>query len=116
MIFNQKIAQQTAEALLQINAIKLNPKNPFTWASGWRSPIYCDNRIALSYPEIRTKLGQWLASEIRSQFDSDVLIAGVATGAIGIGMLVAQELGFPFIYVRPEPKKTRKKKPNRRSA
>jgi|SRR6056300_144504 len=105
MIFNQKIAQQTAEALLQINAIKLNPKNPFTWASGWRSPIYCDNRIALSYPEIRTKLGQWLASEIRSQFDSDILIAGVATGAIGIGMLVAQELGFPFIYVRPEPKK-----------
>jgi orotate phosphoribosyltransferase len=105
MIFNQKIAQQTAESLLQINAIKLNPKNPFTWASGWQSPIYCDNRVALSYPEIRTNLCQWISSEIRSNYDSDVIIAGVATGAIGLGMLVAQELGLPFIYVRPEPKK-----------
>jgi orotate phosphoribosyltransferase len=105
MIFNQKIAQQTAESLLQINAIKLNPKNPFTWASGWQSPIYCDNRVALSYPDIRTNLCQWISSEIRSNYDSDIIIAGVATGAIGIGMLVAQELGLPFIYVRPEPKK-----------
>ncbi|MCH1433151.1 MAG: orotate phosphoribosyltransferase, partial [Flavobacteriaceae bacterium] len=105
MIFNQKIAQQTAESLLQINAIKLNPKNPFTWASGWQSPIYCDNRVALSYPDIRTNLCQWVSSEIRSNYDSDIIIAGVATGAIGIGMLVAQELGLPFIYVRPEPKK-----------
>jgi len=105
MIFNQKIAQQTAESLLQINAIKLNPKNPFTWASGWQSPIYCDNRVALSYPEIRTNLCQWISSEIRSNYDSDVIIAGVATGAIGLGMLVAQELELPFIYVRPEPKK-----------
>ena len=105
MIFNQKIAQQTAESLLQINGIKLNPKNPFTWESGWQSPIYCDNRVALSYPEIRTNLCQWISSEIRSNYDSDVIIAGVATGAIGLGMLVAQELGLPFIYVRPEPKK-----------
>ena len=105
MIFNQKIAQQTAESLLQINAIKLNPKKPFIWASGWQSPIYCDNRVALSYPDIRTNLCQWVSSEIRSNYDSDIIIAGVATGAIGIGMLVAQELGLPFIYVRPEPKK-----------
>ena len=105
MIFNQKIAQLTAESLIQINAIKLNPKNPFTWASGWQSPIYCDNRVALSYPEIRTNLCQWISSEITSNYVSDVIIAGVATGAIGIGMLVAQELGLPFIYVRPEPKK-----------
>ena len=105
MIFNQKIAQQTAKSLLQINAIKLNPKKPFIWASGWQSPIYCDNRVALSYPDIRTNLCQWISSEIRSNYDSDIIIAGVATGAIGIGMLVAQELGLPFIYVRPEPKK-----------
>ena len=105
MVFNQKIAQQTAESLLQINAIKLNPKNPFIWASGWQSPIYCDNRVALSYPKVRTYLSQVLAEEIKNQFQNDIVIAGVATGAIGIGMLVAQELGLPFIYVRPEPKK-----------
>ena len=105
MVFNQKIAQQTAESLLQINAIKLNPKNPFIWASGWQSPIYCDNRVALSYPKVRTYLSKVLAEEIKNQFQNDIVIAGVATGAIGIGMLVAQELGLPFIYVRPEPKK-----------
>ena len=105
MIINQKIAQQTAESLLQINAIKLNPKNPFTWASGWKSPIYCDNRVALSYPEVRTFLSASLAQEIERQFGRDIVIAGVATGAIGIGMLVAQQLKLPFIYVRPEPKK-----------
>jgi orotate phosphoribosyltransferase len=105
MVFNQKIAQQTAESLLQINAIKLNPKNPFIWASGWQSPIYCDNRVALSYPKVRTYLSQVLAEEIKNQFQNDIVIAGVSTGAIGIGMLVAQELGLPFIYVRPEPKK-----------
>ena len=92
MIINQKIAQQTAESLLQINAIKLNPKNPFTWASGWKSPIYCDNRVALSYPEVRTFLSASLAQEIERQFGRDIVIAGVATGAIGIGMLVAQQL------------------------
>ena len=105
MVFSQKIAQQTAESLLQINAIKLNPKNPFTWASGWQSPIYCDNRIVLSYPEIRTSLCNALAKEIEENFDLDIVIAGVATGAIGISMLVAQKLKLPFIYVRPEPKK-----------
>lgn len=105
MIFNQNIAQQTAEYLLQINAIKLNPENPFTWASGWKSPIYCDNRVALSYPDIRTFLSKSISNEIQTQFGSDIVIAGVATGAIGIGMLVAQELNLPFIYVRPVAKK-----------
>jgi orotate phosphoribosyltransferase len=105
MIFNQNIAQQTAEYLLQINAIKLNPENPFTWASGWKSPIYCDNRVALSYPDIRTFLSKSISNEVQTQFGSDIIIAGVATGAIGIGMLVAQELNLPFVYVRPEAKK-----------
>ena len=105
MVFNQKIAQQTAESLLQINAIKLNPKNPFTWVSGWKSPIYCDNRVALSYYDVRTFLCNALAKEIQNKFDSNIIIAGVATGAIGIGMLVAQILELPFIYVRPEAKK-----------
>ena len=105
MVFSQKIAQQTAKSLLQINAIKLNPKNPFTWASGWQSPIYCDNRVALSHHDIRTYLSTTLAEEIERNFDTNIVIAGVATGAIGIGMLVAQTLGLPFIYVRPEPKK-----------
>jgi len=105
MVFSQKIAQQTAESLLQINAIKLNPKNPFTWASGWQSPIYCDNRVALSYHDIRTFLCNALAEEIQEKYNSNIVIAGVATGAIGIGMLVAQKLELPFIYVRPEPKK-----------
>ena len=105
MILNKTLAQQTAEYLLQINAIKLNPENPFTWASGWKSPIYCDNRIALSYPEVRTFLSKSIAHEIKVQFEADIVIAAVATGAIGIGMLVAQQLNLPFIYVRPEPKK-----------
>lgn len=105
MVFNQKIAQQTADLLLQINAIKLNSKNPFTWASGWKSPIYCDNRVALSYHDIRTFLCNSFAKEIQDKFDSNIIIAGVATGAIGIGMLVAQILELPFIYVRPEAKK-----------
>ena len=109
MIFNKNIAQQTASHLLQINAIKLNPKNPFTWASGWKSPIYCDNRIALSYPKVRDFLSNILSEKIQEDFDGSLVIAGVATGAIGIGMLVAQKLNLPFIYIRPEPKKHGKK-------
>ncbi len=105
MIFNEKIAKQTANFLLQIKAIKLNPKNPFKWSSGWNSPIYCDNRICLSYPEIRDFLANSIAEEIKKKTDSNFIIAGVATGAIGIGMLVADKLNSPFIYVRPEPKK-----------
>jgi orotate phosphoribosyltransferase len=105
MIFNNNTAQKTAELLLQINAIKLNPKNPFTWASGWQSPIYCDNRITLSFPEIRNFLSDEFAKNIIEKFGKPDVIAGVATGAIGIGLLVAEKLGLPFVYVRPEPKK-----------
>ena len=79
MIINQNKAQQTAEFLLQINAIKLNPKNPFTLASGWKSPIYCDNRVVLSYPEVRTFLSKTIAQEIKDQFGTNIVIAGVAT-------------------------------------
>ncbi|WP_158962665.1 orotate phosphoribosyltransferase [Myroides fluvii] len=105
MIFTKETAQQTAELLLQINAIKLNPKNPFTWASGWKSPIYCDNRITLSYPEIRKYLKEEFAKHIVEKYGKPEVIAGVATGAIGIGLLVAEALELPFVYVRPEPKK-----------
>lgn len=105
MIFNTNTAQKTAELLLQINAIKLNPKNPFTWASGWKSPIYCDNRITLSFPEIRKFLKNEFAANIVEKFGKPDYIAGVATGAIGIGLLVAEALELPFVYVRPEPKK-----------
>ena len=105
MILNKDTAGKTAELLLQIKAIKLNPKNPFTWASGWKSPIYCDNRIILSYPPIRNFVRENMARQIEELYGKPDVIAGVATGAIGIGMLVAEYLGLPFIYVRPEPKK-----------
>ncbi len=105
MIFNKDTAQKTAELLLQINAIKLNPKNPFTWASGWKSPIYCDNRITLSFPPIRNYIREEFSKNLEKQFGKPDVIAGVATGAIGIGMLVAEYMGLPFVYVRPEPKK-----------
>ncbi|WP_396183125.1 orotate phosphoribosyltransferase [Flavobacterium sp.] len=105
MILNNDTAKKTAELLLQINAIKLNPKNPFTWASGWKSPIYCDNRITLSFPPIRNYLREEFSKHIEKQFGKPDVIAGVATGAIGIGVLVAEYLGLPFVYVRPEPKK-----------
>jgi orotate phosphoribosyltransferase len=105
MIFNKDTAEKTAELLLQINAIKLNPKNPFTWASGWQSPIYCDNRLILSFPLIRNYIRDEFAKNIEKQFGKPDVIAGVATGAIGIGILVAESLGLPFVYVRPEPKK-----------
>ncbi len=105
MIYSKQTAATTAQFLLQINAIKLNPDNPFTWASGWKSPIYCDNRLALSYPEVREFLATNLAKQVEKLYGRAVTIAGVATGAIGIGMLVAQKLDVPFVYVRPEPKK-----------
>jgi len=105
MIFDKNTAKKTAELLLQIKAIKLNPDNPFTWASGWKSPIYCDNRITLSFVAIRNFLRQNLAKIIQEKYGKPDVIAGVATGAIAIGVLVAEELGVPFIYVRPEPKK-----------
>ncbi len=101
---NNDIALKTAEYLLQIKAIKLNLPNPFTWASGWKSPIYCDNRKTLSYPKIRTYIRQQFAELIRNEFGVPDVIAGVATGAIAQGVLVAQELGLPFVYVRSAPK------------
>ena len=105
MIFNKNIAKKTAELLLQINAIKLNPNKPFTWASGWKSPIYCDNRLVLSYPAIRNFIKHELAKNIDKTYGKPDVIAGVATGAIGIGALVADYMGLPFVYVRPEAKK-----------
>lgn len=97
-------AKQTAKFLLQIKAVKLNPEQPFTWASGRKSPIYCDNRLTLSYPEIRTFIRQRYVDIINEQFALVDVIAGVATGGIAQGALVAQELGKPFVYVRSEAK------------
>jgi orotate phosphoribosyltransferase len=105
MIFNKDTAEKTAELLLQINAIKLNPSKPFLWASGWHSPIYCDNRLTLSFPAIRNYIRDEFSKQIEALYGKPDVIAGVATGAIGIGILVAEELGLPFVYVRPEPKK-----------
>ncbi len=105
MSMESSTAQQVAEYLLQIKAIKLKPENPFTWASGWQSPIYCDNRITLSYPKIRKFLCNAMAQKIKTRYSEVKAIAGVATGAIGIGMLVADALDLPFMYVRPAPKK-----------
>ena len=98
------IALKIAEYLLQIKAIKLQPNKPFTWASGWKSPIYCDNRVALSYPKIRTYIRQQLVKAIEEKYGKPDVIAGVATGAIAQGALVAEAMGLPFVYVRPAPK------------
>jgi len=95
-----EVAQKVAESLLQIKAIKLQPKNPFTWASGWKSPIYCDNRVALSHPPIRTYIRQKLSELIQEEFGAVEMISGVATAGIPQGVLVAQDLGLPFTYVR----------------
>ena len=105
MILDLNTAKKTIELLLQINAIKLNPKNPFTWASGWKSPIYCDNRVILSYPKIRVFVREQISKQINELYGKPEIIAGVATGAIGIGMLVADLMNLPFIYVRPNSKK-----------
>lgn len=105
MIFNKNTAKKTAEVLLYINAIKLSPNAPFTWASGWKSPIYCDNRLVLSYPTIRNYIKSELAKNIENTYGKPDVIAGVATGAIGIGSLVADDMGLPFVYVRPVAKK-----------
>lgn len=105
MEITASIAKDIASTLLDIQAIKLSPEAPFTWASGWKSPIYCDNRMLLSYPEAREKVALTMSRFIREKYPNVQLIAGVATGAIGMGMLVADRLGLPFVYVRPEPKK-----------
>lgn len=104
MILNEDKALKVAEFLLQIKAVKLNPQSPFTWASGIKSPIYCDNRVTLSYPNIRTFIRQTFAEAILEQYGKPDVIAGVATGGIAQGALVAQELGVPFIYVRSSAK------------
>ncbi len=94
-----------ASLLLEINAIKLSPEAPFTWASGWNSPIYCDNRKTLSYPRVRDVIKKEFASQVKKLYPDVYGIAGVATGAIAHGLLVAEELDLPFIYVRPDAKK-----------
>ena len=104
MILDKETARKTAELLLQIKAIKLDAQQGFKWASGWNSPIYCDNRIILSYPPIRNFVREHMARQIEQLYGKADVIAGVATGAIGIGMLVAEYLSLPFAYVRPEPK------------
>ena len=104
MIQNKQVALQTAESLLQIKAIKLQPENPFTWASGWKSPIYCDNRLTLSFPAIRNFLKIEFAKQIEEIYGKPDYITGVATGAIAIVMLVAEYLGLPFVYVRDKAK------------
>lgn len=96
--------KKIAQTLLQIKAIKLSPANPFTWASGWHSPIYCDNRKTLSYPAARKDIYQAFARIIAEKYPQADIIAGVATGAIACGVLTAEELGKPFIYVRSAPK------------
>lgn len=101
---NRETALEIAENLLYIKAVKLSPEKPFTWASGWKSPIYCDNRKTLSYPKIRTFIRQELTNAILEIYGKPDVIAGVATGAIAQGVLVAQQLGLPFIYVRSSPK------------
>ncbi len=100
----KEIAKHVAKKLLEINAIKLNVETPFNWASGWKSPIYCDNRLALSYPEVRTYIKNQLADTIQQQFKGLEGIAGVATAGIPQGALVADALNVPFIYVRSKPK------------
>jgi orotate phosphoribosyltransferase len=105
MEINEDAALNIAEFLLQIKAIKLQPDAPFTWASGWKSPIYCDNRVTLSYPKVRTYIRQEFVEAILNEFGKPDVIAGVATGGIAQGALIAQEMGLPFVYVRSEAKK-----------
>ena len=100
----KKLNFKIAKLLLEINAIKLQPSNPFTWSSGIKSPIYCDNRVLLSFPKYRNLVAKEIANLISQKYKSVDIIAGVATGAIGIGLLVAEKLKLPFIYVRPESK------------
>ncbi len=104
MILDRETARKTAEFLLQIKAIKLQPQEPFTWASGWKSPIYCDSRLSLSYPPIRTFLRDEMAKAILKEYGMPNAIAGVATGAIALGGGVAEKLDLPFVYVRSRAK------------
>lgn len=98
------VEKTVAKDLLDIKAVELRPDKPFTWASGWKAPIYCDNRKMLSYPAIRSRLASFLSDTVKKYFPETTCIAGVATGAIAMGVLVADRLGLPFVYVRPKPK------------
>ncbi len=109
MVYNIDVAKRIAKYLLQINAIILQPNNPFKWASGWHSPIYCDNRKTLSFPEIRNHIKKELANIIIEHYKETNLIAGVATAGIPHGVLVAEELSLPFVYVRSKAKEHGKK-------
>ena len=109
MVNYKEEAKQIANHLLQIKAIILQPNNPFTWASGWKSPIYCDNRKTLSFPNIRTHIRIKICEIIKEKYPHVNVIAGVATGGIAIGALIAEELGLPFIYVRASSKEHGKK-------
>ncbi len=100
----EQLQFEITKKLLEINAIKIQPENPFTWASGWKSPIYCDNRKILSYPAVRTFVCDKFVEIIEKKHVNAEVIAGVATGAIAHGVLVAEKLGLPFIYVRSKPK------------
>ena len=100
----ESVEKAVAKSLMDIKAVMLRPDQPFVWASGWHSPIYCDNRRILSFPEIRENVCSWMADIIRKQYPEVEVIAGVATGAIAHGYLVAHILGKPFCYVRPKPK------------
>lgn len=104
MVFSPAAARKVAEYLLQIKAIKIQPDEPFTWASGWRSPIYCDNRVTLSHPAVRTFIKEQLVALIRKNFKKADLIAGVATAGIAQGALVSDAMNLPFVYVRPQAK------------
>lgn len=103
-ILDQNIAAEVADKLLEIQAIRLQPEKPFTWASGWKSPIYCDNRLSLSFPEVRNLIRDYLVKSVTHFFKDVEAIAGVATAGIPQGALIANELGLPFIYVRSKPK------------
>ncbi|MCF2504985.1 orotate phosphoribosyltransferase [Dyadobacter sp. CY107] len=105
MLNQQDINKRIAELLLEAKAIKLSPDKPFQWSSGWLSPIYCDNRVALSYPDTRTFIKKTLAALIKKEYPDVQAVVGVATGGIAQGALVADLLELPFAYVRPEPKK-----------
>ena len=103
-ILDQSIAAEVADKLLEIQAIRLQPEKPFTWASGWKSPIYCDNRLSLSFPEVRNLIKNHLVDSVSHFFQNVEAIAGVATAGIPQGALIANELELPFIYVRSKPK------------
>lgn len=104
MNVEETMQRKVSRMLLQINTIKVQPSNPFTWASGWKAPIYCDNRKILSFPDTRTFIRDAFAGIVADKYPEAEIIAGVATGAIAHGVLVAEKLNLPFIYVRPEPK------------